>query len=99
MSEVVNGNGHQMTATAPSGQVHANGNGSSSFDGVNEKAHQAPMYHGGGQGNYLSRTLTPGGHLADNDLLAIANSHRKIGNPLPLGGKFQSIQPDLALLP
>ncbi len=31
------------------------------------------MYNGGaGGGHYLSRTLTPGGHYADDDLIAIA---------------------------
>lgn len=28
---------------------------------------------------------TPGGHIANDDLIAIGASHRKIGNPLPLG--------------
>ncbi|GAC94286.1 possible transmembrane sensor/transporter [Pseudozyma hubeiensis SY62] len=67
---------------------HGNGNGHhSSFD--HEKsamAHQAPTYNGGGgHAAHLSRTLTPGGHFADDDLIAIANSHRRIANPLPLG--------------
>ncbi|CBQ71363.1 conserved hypothetical protein [Sporisorium reilianum SRZ2] len=88
--------GHQMTAaatneTATNGAYDANaasangnGNGHHSFE--NEKAHQAPTYTGsGGAGQYLSRTLTPGGHFADDDLIAIANTHRRIANPLPLG--------------
>lgn len=82
-----NGNG----LSNGNGLTNGNGNGHHSFE--NEKAlpHQAPMYNGGaGGGNYLSRTLTPGGHYADDDLIAIANGHRRIGNPLPLGGKFQS---------
>ncbi|CDU24332.1 related to ATO2-putative transmembrane protein involved in export of ammonia [Sporisorium scitamineum] len=64
----------------------ANGNGHhSSFE--NEKPYQAPMYNGGSgaNGNHTSRTLTPGGHFAHDDLIAIANTHRRIANPLPLG--------------
>lgn len=81
----INGDAHN------NGYANGNGNGHhSSFD--HEKsamAHKAPVYNGGhGQSNHLSRTLTPGGHFADDDLIAIANSHRKIGNPLPLGGKL-----------
>lgn len=67
-----------------------NGNGHHSFE--NEKAHQAPLYTGGGAGgNAISRTLTPGGHFADDDLLAIASTHRRLANPLPLGGKFHAL--------
>lgn len=69
----------------------ANGNGHhSSFE--NEKPYQAPMYNGGSgaNGNHTSRTLTPGGHFAHDDLIAIANTHRRIANPLPLGGKSRT---------
>ncbi|EPQ30540.1 uncharacterized protein PFL1_02065 [Pseudozyma flocculosa PF-1] len=63
-----------------SGSLHnekhaANGNGTI--------AHQAPQYHA--QGYSLKRQLTAGGHLADDDLIAIGNAHRRIANPLPLG--------------
>ena len=99
MSQVANG--HQMTAATPTtngaatvdagasanGHGYTNGNGHSSFENEKAMPHQAPAYNGGAGGKYLSRTLTPGGHFADDDLLAIANSHRRIGNPLPLGGK------------
>lgn len=75
------------TATNANANANGNGHGHHSFD--NEKAHQAPNYTGGSAGgNHLSRTLTPGGHFADDDLIAIANTHRRIANPLPLGGKF-----------
>ena len=51
--------------------------------------HQAPVYRTQtGEPRTLSRPLTAGGHFADDDLIAIANNHRKIANPLPLGGKF-----------
>jgi len=40
---------------------------------------------GGNNGASVYRTTTAGGHIANDDLLAIGNSHRKIANPLPLG--------------
>ncbi|KAI3488183.1 hypothetical protein L1887_47722 [Cichorium endivia] len=98
MSQVDTANGHQMTAAAAptngtastvSNGAHANGytNGNGNGHSFEEKAfpHQAPQYNGGGTHAGLSRTLTPGGHYADDDLIAIANAHRKIANPLPLG--------------
>ncbi|PWN92781.1 hypothetical protein FA10DRAFT_235934 [Acaromyces ingoldii] len=36
-------------------------------------------------GNNVSRTITPGGHPANDDLLAVGAGHRKLANPLPLG--------------
>lgn len=102
MSQVDTANGHQMTAAAAptngtastvSNGAHANGytNGNGNGHSFEEKAypHQAPQYNGGGTHAGLSRTLTPGGHYADDDLIAIANAHRKIANPLPLGGESQ----------
>ncbi|SNX87789.1 related to ATO2 - putative transmembrane protein involved in export of ammonia [Melanopsichium pennsylvanicum] len=100
MSQVANGHQMTATAPAKTNFTHAspalesghgytNGNVNSSHSFENEKSsmpHQAPTYNGGGNGGqYLSRTLTPGGHFADDDLIAIASSHRRIGNPLPLG--------------
>ncbi|KAJ1023891.1 hypothetical protein NDA13_004725 [Ustilago tritici] len=80
-------NGHSSPVNNGNGYTNGHRNGHQSFD--NEKgtmAHQAPMYNGAGFGGpTMSQTLTPGGHFADDDLLAIANSHRRIGNPLPLG--------------
>lgn len=83
------------TAAAP-----ANGNGNGHAEGYrnfdNEKGlpHQAPQYNGtGGKDTYLNRTLTPGGHFADDDLIAIANAHRRIANPLPLGGELLTVTP------
>lgn len=89
-------NGHATNGHANgNGYSNGNGNGHGSFE--NEKAHQAPMYNGGSGGaNYLSRTLTPGGHYADDDLIAIANGHRRIANPLPLGGEYDKTIPDIA---
>lgn len=93
MAEVTNSNGAQHHATGVDGVNGTNGtNGQSNYEA--EKgfqkgfpgAHQAPQYNGGGQGGQnLSRSLTPGGHFADDDLIAIASSHRRIANPLPLG--------------
>ncbi|PWY97944.1 hypothetical protein BCV70DRAFT_213307 [Testicularia cyperi] len=80
-----NGNGNGVGNGVGNGH-HANGNGAS-FEQEKGFPHKAPAYHGGGgyNGPSLSRTLTPGGHFADDDLIAIANSHRRIANPLPLG--------------
>lgn len=36
-------------------------------------------------GQNMTRTITPGGHYANDDLLAIGASHRRLANPLPLG--------------
>lgn len=36
-------------------------------------------------GQTMTRTITPGGHPANDDLLAIGAGHRKLANPLPLG--------------
>ncbi|SPO30489.1 related to ATO2 - putative transmembrane protein involved in export of ammonia [Ustilago trichophora] len=101
MSQVANPNSHMMTAADTNGaptavDTHTNGNANGYSNGhsnghhsfENEKSslpHQAPLYNGGGTGKQLSRTLTPGGHFADDDLIAIANNHRRIANPLPLG--------------
>ena len=82
-------NGHSSPVNNGNGYTNGHRNGHQGFG--NKKgtiAHQAPMYNGAGFGGpTMSRILTPGGHFADDDLLAIANSHRRIGNPLPLGGK------------
>ncbi|PWN87210.1 hypothetical protein FA10DRAFT_273410 [Acaromyces ingoldii] len=43
--------------------------------------HVAPDY----QGAPMSKSLTPGGHPINDDLIAVASSHRKIANPLPSG--------------
>lgn len=78
------------TTDYSNGHGHGQDNGHETF--TQEKhpsSHQTPRYNGeGARGPHLDRTLTPGGHLADNDLLAIAKSHRKVGSPLPLGSKF-----------
>ncbi|TKY90280.1 hypothetical protein EX895_000278 [Sporisorium graminicola] len=75
------------TTDYSNGHGHGQDNGHETF--TQEKhpsSHQTPRYNGeGARGPHLDRTLTPGGHLADNDLLAIAKSHRKVGSPLPLG--------------
>lgn len=87
MAEVTNGNGAQHHASDVDG---VNGtNGQSNYGKEKGSPHQTPHYNGGGQGGQnLSRSLTPGGHFADDDLIAIANSHRRIANPLPLGGMY-----------
>ncbi|PWN43945.1 hypothetical protein IE81DRAFT_321860 [Ceraceosorus guamensis] len=36
-------------------------------------------------GESMNRYITPGGHFANDDLIAIGASHRKYANPLPLG--------------
>lgn len=36
-------------------------------------------------GQNMTRTITPGGHVANDDLLAIGAGHRKLANPLPMG--------------
>lgn len=80
----VNGNGHN--GHLETSMVEANGNGVEKTNGNGYHPQVAPQYHGGYQGGGgMSRTLTAGGHLADDDLLAIGNAHRKIANPLPLG--------------
>lgn len=86
------GNGHahpsaQQERSYANGQPHFPNIQSTDYKQQNNVApHQAPAYHfGTGNSRYLTRTITPGGHFADDDLIAIANSHRKIANPLPLG--------------
>lgn len=36
-------------------------------------------------GKNMTRTVTPGGHYANDDLLAVGGGHRRLANPLPLG--------------
>ncbi|PWN50460.1 hypothetical protein IE53DRAFT_410884 [Violaceomyces palustris] len=74
---VENGNGYSNEKSAENGGGHLNGGGSLKQGNSG--------YYGYQGGPLITKTLTPGGHLADDDLIAIGNSHRKIANPLPLG--------------
>ncbi|PWN99578.1 hypothetical protein FA09DRAFT_328385 [Tilletiopsis washingtonensis] len=47
-----------------------------------EKAQGAGQFQGGQQ---VGRAVTPGGHIVNDDLVAIGASHRKLANPLPMG--------------
>jgi hypothetical protein len=59
----------------------AGSNGNGRTNGHTEDGKQGTGY----QGSQLSRNITPGGHYANDDLLAVGGGHRKIANPLPLG--------------
>lgn len=66
--------------TGNGGMVEANGNGNGNGNGNS--------YHSGEKlqgGTDMTRTITPGGHFANEDLLAVGGGHRKLANPLPLG--------------
>ena len=68
--------GNTMANNKEGYQSTGNGNGNGNGGG----------YQGGFQGgNTMSRTITPGGHAINEDLLAIGMAPRKIANPLPLG--------------
>lgn len=63
----------------------ANGVAEQEQNGVADKVdgYQSGSKLEGGQS--MSRTITPGGHVANDDLLAIGAGHRRLANPLPLG--------------
>jgi hypothetical protein len=67
----------------------ANGNNTNDLSqGENMKSQNGNGYQeaGGYQGgNNVNRSITPGGHTANDDLLVIGAGHRKLANPLPLG--------------
>ncbi|UZJ53630.1 hypothetical protein CBS101457_002950 [Exobasidium rhododendri] len=54
-----------------------------STEEMNENSYKSGV--GLQNGTDLSRSLTPGGHVANDDLIAVGASHRRIANPLPLG--------------
>lgn len=58
-------------------------------EGMVEKRNGQNGYSGNGSGleggQTMSRTITPGGHLANDELLAIGAGHRRLANPLPMG--------------
>ena len=66
----------------------ANGNGAGHHDPETLKQENGGGYQSGAGlqgGKDMTRTVTPGGHYANDDLLAIGGGHRKLANPLPLG--------------